>query len=63
MAESDFQRKPLTYDIYFQDRADVYVSGNIFIYYEEGNPEAVVVPDVFVLFGAAKREQLSRSVK
>jgi hypothetical protein len=23
MAESDFQRKPLTYDIYFQDRADV----------------------------------------
>jgi Uma2 family endonuclease len=62
MAESDFQRKPLTYavealDIYFQYRAEVYVSGNMFIYYEEGNPEAVVAPDVFVVFGTAKRER------
>ena len=64
MAESDFQRKPLTYavealDIYFQHRADVYVSGNMFIYYEEGNPEAVIAPDVFVVFGTAKRERSS----
>src|SRR5215467_7808604 len=64
MAESDFQRKPLTYavealDIYFQHRADVYVSGNMFIYYEEGNPEAVVAPDVFVVFGTAKQERSS----
>src|SRR5437588_10029480 len=64
MAESDFQRKPLTYavealGIYFQQRADVYVSGNMFIYYEEGNPEAVVAPDVFVVFGTAKRERSS----
>ena len=63
-AESDFQRKPLTYavealDIYFQHRADVYVSGNMFIYYEEGNPEAVIAPDVFVVFGTAKRERSS----
>jgi Uma2 family endonuclease len=62
MAESDFQRKPLTYavealDLYFQDRPDVYVSGNLFIYYEEGNPEAVVAPDVFVVFGAPKRDR------
>jgi Uma2 family endonuclease len=62
MAESDFQRKPLTYavealDFYFHNRADVYVSGNLFIYYEEGNPEAVVAPDVFVVFGAAKRDR------
>jgi Uma2 family endonuclease len=64
MAESDFQRKPLTYavealGIYFQDRADVYVSGNMFIYYEEGNPASVVAPDVFVVFGTAKRERSS----
>jgi Uma2 family endonuclease len=64
MAESDFQRKPLTYavealDIYFQHRADVYVSGNMFIYYEEGNPEAVVAPDVFVVCGTAKQERSS----
>ena len=57
MAESDFQREPLTYAVealgaYFQQRADVYVSGNLFIYYEEGNSEAVVAPDVFVVFGA-----------
>ena len=40
MAESDFQREPLTYAVealgaYFQQRADVYVSGNLFIYYEK----------------------------
>ena len=39
--QNDFQRKPLTYavealDIYFQDRTDVYVSGNLFLYYREG---------------------------
>ena len=41
--------------IYFQDRPDVYVAGDLFIYYEEGNPRAVVAPDVFVVLGAARR--------
>jgi Uma2 family endonuclease len=64
MAESDFQREPLTYAMealgaYFQQRADVYVSGNFFIYYEEGNPEAVVAPDVFVVFGAPNHRRSS----
>ena len=64
MAETDFQRKPLTYavdalGVYFQDREDVYVSGNLFIYYEEGNPQAVVAPDVFVVVGAVKRDRSS----
>ena len=64
MAESDFQRKPLTYavealDIYFQDRPDVYVSGNLFLYYREGDSRAVVAPDVFVVFGAEKRDRPS----
>jgi Uma2 family endonuclease len=62
MAESDFQRKYLTYAVdalglYFQERPDVYVSGNLFIYYEEGNPEAVVAPDVFVVVGAPKHDR------
>jgi Uma2 family endonuclease len=62
MAESDFQRKPLTYavealGIYFQNHPEVYVSGNLFIYYEEGNPEAVIAPDVFVVFGAPKHDR------
>jgi hypothetical protein len=37
----------------------VYVSGNLFIYYEEGNPETVVAPDVFVVFGAPKHRRSS----
>lgn len=32
----------------------MYVSGNLFIYYEQGNPRAVVAPDVFVVFGVSK---------
>ena len=32
-------------------RADVYVSANSFLYYEQGNPRAVVAPDVFVVRG------------
>jgi Uma2 family endonuclease len=64
VAESDFQLQPLLYAVttlctYFQDRADVYVAGNMFIYYEEGNPEAVVAPDVFVVLGTTKRDRVS----
>lgn len=64
IAESDFQREYLTYAvevlrIYFQNHPDVYVSGNLFIYYEQGNPKAVVAPDVFVVFGVAKRDRFS----
>ena len=33
-------------------RADVYVGSNNFLYYEQGNPRAVVSPDVYVVVGA-----------
>ena len=64
MAESEFQRKPMTYaidalDAHFRDRPDVYVSGNLLLYYEEGNNKLRVAPDVFVVFGAAKHERSS----
>jgi Uma2 family endonuclease len=64
VAESDFQLQPLLYAVttlrtHFQERADVYVAGNMFIYYEEGNPEAVVAPDVFVVLGTTKRDRVS----
>lgn len=64
MAESDQAREYLTYAvkvlrIHFQDRSDVYVSGNLFIYYQEGNPRAVVAPDVFVVFGVKKGDRRS----
>ena len=57
MAESDFQREPLSYAIsalrrFFHDQDDIYVSGNLLIYYEQGNPKASVAPDVFVVRGA-----------
>ena len=62
MAETDHQRTPLAYAVdrlrlHFRDRPDVYVSGNLFIYYEEGNPQAVVAPDVFVVMGADGRDR------
>lgn len=34
-----------------------YVAGNLFIYYEEGNPKSVVAPDVFVIFGVQQRQR------
>ena len=33
-------------------RDDVYVGSNNFLYYERGNPRAVVAPDVYVVLGA-----------
>ena len=56
MAESDFQAIPLMYAVsglrdFFRRRPDVYVSGNLLLYYEEGNVDASVAPDVFVVFG------------
>ena len=62
MAESDFQRTPLTYAVerlrhHFRDRRDVYVSGNLLVYYEEGNPGASVAPDVFVVLGVSNADR------
>ncbi len=67
MAESDPARDYLIYavealSLYFQDREDVYVSGNLFIYYKQGIPDAVVAPDVFVVFGVSDRKRLSYKV-
>jgi Uma2 family endonuclease len=60
MAESDATRDYLMYAVevlrlHFQSRRQVYVSGNLFIYYEQGNPKGVVSPDVFVVFGVSAK--------
>ena len=65
MAETHFQRRAMFYlltalPLHFRDREDVYVSGDMFLYYEEGNPAAVVAPDVFVAIGAPKRADAPR---
>ena len=56
LAEADYQAIPLMYAVtglryFFRRRPDVYVSGNLLIYYQEGNLNASVAPDVFVVFG------------
>jgi Uma2 family endonuclease len=67
LAETDFQRVYLMYatealDIHFQSRPDVYVSGNICFYYEEGNPKAYLAPDVFAVLGLPKRKRRTYKV-
>jgi Uma2 family endonuclease len=62
MAENDAQRDAIMYGIgalarHFRDRRDVYVSGDLLIYYEEGNPRVSIAPDVFVVFGVEKRRR------
>jgi Uma2 family endonuclease len=64
IAEGDIQCSYLIYAlialrIYFQNRTDVYIAGNLFIYYEEGRPESVVAPDVFVVFGVDNSDRRS----
>jgi Uma2 family endonuclease len=50
---------------FFANQPDVYVWGNLFIYYEEDNPRKNVAPDVFVVRGVGKRhgEQMRRVYK
>ena len=64
LAESDFQLEPIVYAIttlrmHFHPRKRAYVAGDMFVYYEEGNPRAVVAPDVFVVVGAPVRKRHS----
>jgi Uma2 family endonuclease len=67
MAESDHQRDYLTYLVealkkHFQDQPQVYVSGNLLIYYEEGHPELSVAPDVFVVLDVPKQTRYTYKV-
>ena len=62
MAENDAQRDAIMYGIgalsrHFKDRRDVYVSGDLLIYFEEGNPRVSIAPDVFVVFGVEDRRR------
>ena len=62
VAESDFQLTPVAYARdalrdHFRRRPDVYVAANLFIYYEEGNLDATVAPDVFVVLGAPNHDR------
>jgi Uma2 family endonuclease len=60
MAESDIHRDVMidgiqTLKEHFADDPMTCVSGNLLMYYEEGNPGKVVAPDIFVVRGIEKR--------
>ena len=41
---------------HFREVPDVYIGGNMFLYYEEGNPQKSISPDVFMARGVPKKE-------
>jgi len=62
MAETDLHRDLMAelieeLEAFFRDTPEVYVSGNLLLYYEEGNPRKSVAPDVFVVRGVGKQRR------
>jgi Uma2 family endonuclease len=61
LGETDQHRDLMTDLIFalkwFLSNIRAYVAGNLFVYYEEGNPKAVVAPDVFVVLGVQQRQR------
>ena len=62
MAETDWHRKLLMeliqiIDHHFREHDDVYVSGDLLIYYKMGDNTKSVAPDVFVVQGVAKKQR------
>jgi Uma2 family endonuclease len=60
MAETDLHRQDMvdvieTLGDRFAPESDVYVSGNLLLYYEEGNPRKHLAPDVLVARGVPKQ--------
>ncbi len=64
VAETDVHRN-LMFELigmlqaFFRDDPHVYISGNLFFYYQEGDPQRVVAPDVFVVPGIPNRTRRS----
>ena len=60
MPDGDYQGDAYHYVVpalkaWFRTHPDVYASGDLFIYLEEGNPRNCIAPDAFVVLGAANR--------
>ena len=61
MAETEKHRKTMLdminiIDEHFRHDPGVHVSGNLMLYYEEGNPRKSVSPDVFMVRGLSKKD-------
>lgn len=64
MAVSDLHRRLFFWTLqaletHFSEMPDVYVSGDIMMYYREGDPKKYIVPDVLVSFGIIKKPRYS----
>lgn len=64
MAESDLHRDEMNYliralDRWYRATPDVYVAGNLFLYYVPGDRKAVAAPDVFLVKGVPKGKRKS----
>ena len=64
MAVSDYHRKLLTWTLqaleaHFAQNSEVYVSGDIMMYYKEGDPWTSISPDVLVCFGINPKLRLT----
>lgn len=62
MAETDLHRKLILEVIFalsnfFRNDPNVYVSGNLFIYYDKANPKRNIAPDVFFVRGVPKGDR------
>ena len=62
MAVSDDHRRVLTrilqlLEQFFRETPEVYVSGDLLVYYLQGNPRKVVAPDVLVSFGIGQKRR------
>ena len=67
LAENDLQLAAILYAVgalrvYFGAREDIYVSGDLLVYYEEGNPRVSVAPDAFVVFGVPNRMRMNYKI-
>ena len=67
MAASDEHRRQLIrtlqiLEAHFKEHPDVYISGDILMYYVEGFPQKVVAPDVLVTFGIGRQSRLTYKV-
>ena len=67
MAASDDHRRVLIgilrgLESFFGDTPDVYVSGDILMYYVQGDPRQVVSPDVLVTFGIGRKARRTYQV-
>jgi len=67
MPEGDKQRRNLSYTtealrLWFESQQNIYVSGNLFIFYEQNKPEKRIAPDTFVVFGMDSYDRTSYKV-